>query len=691
MWIARALALAVLLTLYTGAPASAAAPAPLPQDRLHFGLANGPGDVTWMTTSGVPWRYRYQYLAGGVNTSNPWQNWNSPAGQFATNYMNDSNANGYIPVFTYYEMLQSLPSTGSSESDRDYSNLNNASTMNAYYANFKLLMQKAGAFGKAVVVHVEPDFWGYMEQRAAGGDASKVSASVSSSGFADVSGIPESVQGFGYALLKIRDLYAPNATLALHASAWGSGIDIASDTNPAVNATTEADKTAAFLDSAGITSNPYGSTWDLVFNDVDDHDAGWWEAQGADNQYFTHWWDPTNTTYPNFSRYLAWVKELKTQTARPQVVWQVPVGNQYFLTMNNTCGHYQDNVAPYFISHASDLFGAGLVAVMFGAGNGCQTSYMDANHDGVTNNGGAPTTDAKGYCYACNTHTSTYADDDGGYLRMFVGLYYANAQSLGGVIASEPDAASWAAGRLDVFAQGQDRALWHRAWNGSWQGWESLGGVMLNDAGAVSTAAGSIDLVVRGQDNGIYRRHFDGTTWSAWENLGGRTIDGPDVASWGATRLDVFVRGQDNGLWHRWWDGSAWQPWENLGGVTNAAPGAAATGTSSLDVFVRGQDNALWHRRWNGTSWSAWEGLGGVLWSGPDVSSCAAGKLDVFVRGQDSGLWRRSFDGTSWGAWTSLAGRWTSGAGVVCQPGTTKIDVFTRGPDNSLWQLELPN
>lgn len=64
------------------------------------------------------------------------------------------------------------------------------------------------------------------------------------------------MQGFADALLKLRDLYAPNAILAIHASAWGGGIDIASDRTSSVNAVTEADKTAAFLDSAGITSNP---------------------------------------------------------------------------------------------------------------------------------------------------------------------------------------------------------------------------------------------------------------------------------------------------------------------------------------------------------------------------------------------------------------------------------------------------
>ncbi|HYR13673.1 MAG TPA: hypothetical protein VEQ67_05565, partial [Mycobacterium sp.] len=474
----------------------------LPQERLHFGVANDPGNLGWMTSSGVPWRYRYQYLAGGVNTGTGWETWNSPAGAFAAMYMTNSAANSYIPVFTYYELLQSQPSTGSNESDRDYSNLNNATTMNAYFANFKLLMQQAGTFGKPVVVHVEPDFWGYMEQKAAGASAATVSAKVGGSGFAEVAGIPDTVQGFGWALLKLRDLYAPNAVMALHASAWGSGIDIASSTDAAINAAAVADVTAGFLNSAGITSNPYGSTWDLVFNDVDDHDAGWWEKQGADNLSFTHWWDPSNSAYPNFNRYLAWVSELKAKTARPQVVWQVPVGNQYFLTMNNTCGHYQDNVGPYFINHAAQLFTAGLIAVLFGAGNGCQTSYGDAASDGVTNNGGATTTDAPGYCNACNNHASVWADDDGGFLRIFVGQYYSGAETLGGVMTSDPDAASWAAGHVDVFARGTDKALWHRALNGtSWLPWESLGGGLSSGPGAVSSAANHIDVFIRGTDN----------------------------------------------------------------------------------------------------------------------------------------------------------------------------------------------
>src|SRR6267143_1938448 len=341
---AAALALVLAAASIVAQPSTQAqaAPPPLPAG-LNFGLANGPTDLTWMTASGVPWVFRYQYLAGG--------------------------ASGYIPVFTYYELLQSNPSTGTDESSRDYSNLNNAATMNAYYTNFVLLMQKAQAYGRQVIVHVEPDLWGYLEQRAGpGGSPAQISAMVTSSGYADVAGIPDNAQGFAWALLKLRNKYAPGVALGIHASLWASGPDLATDTRTTVDPNQVADATAAFLNASGVANNPYGSTFDLVFNDVADHDAAWYGNN-------SHWWDRNDVTAPNFARWLTFMTRLRADTNRPLVVWQVPVGNQYFLTMNNTAGHYQDNRAEYFLSHTAALLSAGIQAVLFGSGNANQTTY----------------------------------------------------------------------------------------------------------------------------------------------------------------------------------------------------------------------------------------------------------------------------------------------------------------------------
>src|SRR5207302_6056207 len=79
------------------------------------------------------------------------------------------------------------------------------------------------------------------------------------------------------------------------------------------------------------------------------------------------------------------------------------------------------------LGHPGELEQAGIVAVLFGAGNACQTGYADAQHDGVTNNGGRTTSDPGGGCSSCNTRESTVSDDDGGYLRGAVAAFEASA------------------------------------------------------------------------------------------------------------------------------------------------------------------------------------------------------------------------------------------------------------------------
>ena len=72
------------------APSAATLPA-LPvgwPSTVQIGLASSPGDAAAM--KGVaPYAFRYQYLAGGVNTGTGWANWNANGG-FVTNYIQDS-------------------------------------------------------------------------------------------------------------------------------------------------------------------------------------------------------------------------------------------------------------------------------------------------------------------------------------------------------------------------------------------------------------------------------------------------------------------------------------------------------------------------------------------------------------------------------------------------------------------------
>jgi hypothetical protein len=382
-----------------------------------FGLMNAPGDVGLMndmrTRNGAAWDFRYQYLAGGVNTGHGWETWTSPAGQFATAYMQESASSRYIPAFVYYELLQSTGACDScDEAQRDLTHLATPDLMAAYYANWRLLMQKIGATGKPALVIVEPDLWAYMQQMVvySSNSAAAVPASVANSGDSDAAGLPNTAQGFAWALLHMRDRYAPRAVLALHVSGWSTSSDIGSSTDPTLDVARVALTTAQFALTAGVQGNPTGiSTWDLLSNDVADHDSG----QGAP------WWDRTNKVYPNFARYLAFLKYLTAATGRRVIMWQVPEGNQYFDTMNGIAHHTQDNRPEYILGHVADFARVGVVAVLFGPGND-GTTVDDAAHDGITN----PAPINSFQCDHCNTHLSTYPDDDGGYLRLFVGAYY---------------------------------------------------------------------------------------------------------------------------------------------------------------------------------------------------------------------------------------------------------------------------
>ncbi len=431
---------------------------------LGLGLTAGPEDVAaggWMPSSGVPWDYAYTYIAGGVNTSSGWQTWNAN-GTYPIDYAQSAAADGYIPVFPYYELLQSSGACSScGEAQRDLTHLNDPTLMASYYADFATLMKRLGpgtydgvaGFGGKTIVQVEPDLSGYMEQAALdtgscygyctgqGNDPSLVKAEVASSGDPDVAGFPDTYRGFSLALAHLRDLYAPNVVLAFHVSDWATRVDIGSDTNASTDATDLGDEAGAFAAAAGAERGRY----DLVFNDVADRDS---QVSGV-------WWDRTNSTLPNFHRWEQYVSAITATTGLAAVVWQVPEGNQYFDTEDGSAGHTQDNRAEYFLNHPQELVAAGVVAVLFGRGNGGSTTHTDAQADGVTNPPSTCTGAGMGGGTICNDHVSTVADDDGGYLRMQGGAYYRSPVPLAAPApAANPGGGYWVAspaGRVSAF------------------------------------------------------------------------------------------------------------------------------------------------------------------------------------------------------------------------------------------------
>src|SRR3954453_15024698 len=103
----------------------------------HFaiGVADQPGGAAKLR--GVV-ELRYQYLAGGVNTGAGWSTWN-PGGSFVARYVRESRAARLVPVFTYYQLLQSRsPACGGGEDRADRCRLRDAALMRAYWADLRL-------------------------------------------------------------------------------------------------------------------------------------------------------------------------------------------------------------------------------------------------------------------------------------------------------------------------------------------------------------------------------------------------------------------------------------------------------------------------------------------------------------------------------------------------------------------------
>ena len=396
-----ALSLACLCALLFATRAHAAPlPAKWPK-RLGIGLTDAPGGAKALRRS-APFAFRYQYLAGGVNTGDGWATWN-PDGSFATLYARESFAAGQIPVFSLYTIHQSLP--GRDDGSSDLGNLRNKATMRDWYADARLLFERLGKFRKPIVVHVEPDLWGYGQQASLRDDASTVPAAVASSGDDELAGLPDDMSGFARAVIRLRDRHAPHVLLAWHLSIWGTRTDVSIQDPPNRQVDAIAKRSARFFRSLH-------APFDLTFAEFSDRDAAFKEIVYGDGG--VSWWNAAD-----FRRDVRFDRVFSRATRQRIVKWQIPLGNTLMRAMDDTWGHFRDNRVQWLLGpsgrkHLRRYMSAGVIAFLFGGGADGTTCACDAQHDGVTN-----PKPKHG-----NTRRSLSADDDGGYFRARVRAYY---------------------------------------------------------------------------------------------------------------------------------------------------------------------------------------------------------------------------------------------------------------------------
>ena len=383
-----------LLLLVAGALAAGGANAalghaPAPQrwpfHTLQLGLTDSPGGAAALAAM-APLRLRYQYLAGGVNTASGWQTWN-PDGTFVSRYIAESRAHHLVSVFSYYQIRQSQPGAGNGdEPAADLGNLDDVATMRAYFLDLEAFFRRAAGSGP-VVLHLEPDLFGYIEQNAHGANAAGVPAAVASTGLAQLHAFANTAPGFAQAVLALRDRLAPNVLVGYPISIWGTGVDIHLNHPSTARVDAMAAQSVAFYRSLH-------ANFDVTFTEVTDRDAGY--AQTVDHESGA-WWHAVD-----FERDLRFLADYHRAVPKPIVMWQIPLGNTVSPLLDNTPYHYRDDKVQWFLApgnrpHLEAFARAGVVALLFGGGQSQDTDAGEASGDGRPDDGGYFAARARAY------------------------------------------------------------------------------------------------------------------------------------------------------------------------------------------------------------------------------------------------------------------------------------------------------
>jgi hypothetical protein len=300
MILMKHLSLAILgLSLLARAPASRAAPrhdvcADL-GPTLAVGISSFSSAGDWLVeahdTYGVEWRLVYVYLVPPGDDLEGYR-W------FIVHKAEVARSVGALPVYTFYQLLQIGQGEGltGSEPEVVQAVLASQPLMRTYFDNFILVLQTVADIPPPVIVHVEPDSWGFMMWAMGiegNDDPASVPVQVAGSGHPDVSGFPDNAAGLGQALVALRDAYAPQARLGWHASNFRVG------TRPEV--------VASFFSQMG--------DWDAL---VGEHPHNELDE--------TRWWEPWDETLVETN--LQWFAGVTGPSGLPILLWQLPIGTE---------------------------------------------------------------------------------------------------------------------------------------------------------------------------------------------------------------------------------------------------------------------------------------------------------------------------------------------------------------------------
>lgn len=262
--------------------------------------------------------------------------------------VNAAKAKGVVPMFTLYQ--------AAAWGEDNLSAFNNTDFMTKYWRGVRTMFQLLGQANVPAITHIEPDFWGYLQQ--AGDDPASVTMKVGAL-VSECSDLPSNAAGFGKCIIRLGRKYAPKTMIGFSASTFAAYTNGASDPT----------RIAKYLDTVS------GGAADLVVVETLDRDAGCFEAATDPNckRSGSFYWTATD-----FANHLAWAKTVRTVSGKPLLWWQMPLGAPSS-TKGGYASHYRDNRVQYLFAHAWQFAEAGGIGAVFGPGAPNQTTV---NTDG---------------------------------------------------------------------------------------------------------------------------------------------------------------------------------------------------------------------------------------------------------------------------------------------------------------------
>ena len=144
-------------------------------------------------------------------------------------------------------------------------------------------------------------------------------------------------------------------------------------------------------------------------------------------------------------------------------------------------------------------------------------------------------------------------------------------------VSSSLTAVSNADGRVDIFALAPDKSVVHNSYqdtDGTWTGWETLGAKKFESSisAVVRQGTNTIELFGLGSDKALWHRAGNGSHWPVdWVSHGGGFKSAPALVSPCPGEVDVFGIGNDKRVWYSYWtEMDGWKPslgqWTSLAG-----------------------------------------------------------------------------------------------------------------------------